>query len=64
MKILMYGKFTAQFCVKKDNDRISVMERKSKIENKNRRKRLRAVKKGFSDRDEENEGVVYGAGLF
>jgi len=28
---LMYGKLTAQFCIKKDNDRISVMERKSKI---------------------------------
>ena len=59
-----YGRFTEQFCGKKDQDRVIVMERKSTDKNKNRRKRLRGIRKGYNDANEEKEGVVYGAGMF
>lgn len=58
------GDFTFEFCSKKDTSRVTVMERKSSVEVKKRRKHLRAVKKGFIDTTEEKEGLVYGAGLF
>ena len=38
------------------------MEQKSLDCNQQRRKQLRNIRKGFADKDEE--GVVYGAGLF
>jgi len=41
-----------------------VIERKCTPTVKNRRKQLRAQRKGFIDKDAETEGVTYGAGLF
>ena len=40
------------------------MEKKSTPEIRHWRKQLRAQRKGFADIAEQNEGVVYGAGLF
>ena len=39
------------------------MDQKSSDINKQRRKQLRAIQKGFADTAEEQEGLVYGAGL-
>ena len=57
------GKYTEEHFLEKDNDRISLMERKSDSI-KQRRKSLRARHKGFADTIEEKEGTVYGARLF
>ena len=43
------------FCRKKDISRI-----KESDKGKSSRKRLRAVRKGFGDKEKEGEGVVYG----
>ena len=32
--------------------------------NKQKRKKLRAIRKDFAEKGEEQEGVVYGAGFF
>ena len=40
------------------------MEKKSTPGVRHRRKQLRAQRKGLADIAEQNEGVVYGAGLF
>ena len=58
------GKYTEEHCLEKDNDRISLLERKSTDSIKQRRKSLRARHKGFADTIEEKEGTVYGARLF
>ena len=58
------GKYTDEHCLEKDNDRINLMEKKSTDSIKQRRKSLRAQRKGFADTIEEKEGTVYGAGLF
>ena len=50
--------------MQRDKNRVEKMEQKSLDCNKQRRKKLRAIRKGFADKDEEQEGVVYGAGLF
>ena len=48
----------------RDNTRIKEIEKKSTPEVRHRRSQLRAQSKGFADIAEQNEGVVYGAGLF
>ena len=53
-----------RYCNERDNTRIKEMEKKSTPEVRHRRKQLRAQRKGFADIAEQNEGVVYGAGLF
>ena len=58
------GKHCLNFCEKKDKNRIQLTERKAKPETKQRRKQLRAQRKGFADTDEEREGVTYGSGMF
>ena len=47
-----------------DKNRVEKMEQKSLDCNKQRRKKLRTIRKGFADKDEEQKGVVYGAGFF
>ena len=58
------GIFCEQDCTQTDKNRVEKMELKSLDCNKQRRKKLRAIRKGFADKDEEQEGVVYGAELF
>ena len=53
-----------RYCHERDYTRIKEMEKKSTPEVRHRRKQLRAQRKGFADIAEQNEGVVYGAGLF
>ena len=40
------------------------MENKITVETKSRRKRLRAIRKGFADANEAWEGLTYGCGEF
>ena len=44
--------------------KLKTWKKKSTAEVRHRRKQLRAQRKGFADIAEQNEGVVYGAGLF
>ena len=44
--------------------KLKTWKKKSTPEVRHRRKQLRAQRKGFADIAEQNEGVVYGAGLF
>ena len=53
-----------RYCNERDNTRIKEMEKKSTPEVRHRRKQLRAQRKGFADIVEQNEAVIYGAGLF
>ena len=54
---------TNTFCRKKDISRIKESCRKESDKGKSSRKRLRAVRKGFGDKEKEREGVVYGPGI-
>ena len=58
------GDYAEQFCVKNDQKRIYAMDYKSLESSKQKRKHLRAQRKGFTDMTEQKEGVTYGAGLF
>ena len=58
------GENCIRYCNEKGNTGIKKMEKKSTPEVRHRRKQLRAERKGFADVAEQNEGVVYGAGLF
>ena len=58
------GRNCIAYCTQNDNNRIRNMESKSTAEVKQRRKQLRARRKGFADSAEEKEGTVYGAGMF
>ena len=49
--------------MKKDESRIKESSRKASEQGKTSRKRLRAKRKGFGDKEEEREGVVYGYGI-
>ena len=51
------GTFCEHYCIQRK------MDQKSSDSNKQRRKQLRAIQKGFADTAEEQEGLVYGAGL-
>ena len=44
--------------------KLKTWKKKLTPEVRHRRKQLRAQRKGFADIAEQNEGVVYGAGLF
>ena len=58
------GYFTHRFCVQHDEKRINNVELKTTVEIKRRRKRLRAIKKGFQDKAEDVEGQTYASGAF
>ena len=58
------GIFCEQHCIQRGKNRVEKMEQKSLDCNKQRGKNLRAIRKGFADKDEEQEGLVYGTGLF
>ena len=51
------GTFCEHYCIQRK------MDQKSSDSNKQRRKQLRAIQKGFAEKPEEQEGLVYGAGL-
>ena len=55
--------YTNTFCRKKDISRIKESCRKESYKGKSSRKRLRAVRKGFGDKEKEREVVVYGPGI-
>ena len=53
---LHFGKFITAACKKKDKIRISIMTHKSSDSVKKRRKKLRAIRKRFCDKEKEKEG--------
>ena len=58
------GKNTMAAVLKTDKKRLAIAEEKSSERVKQRRKRLRAIKKGLWDFDKEKEGTVYESGAF
>lgn len=58
------GYFTKVLSQKCDIKRIKHANLKSTEKCKNRRKRLRGIRKGFKDKEEQEEGQVYGYGQF
>ena len=52
-----------EYCISRDSSSISEMNLKSSDRTKQSRKRLRALRKGFSDKDIEKEGLAYGPGM-
>ena len=58
------GKHFLQFALASDINRIKVMEGKSSVDTKKRRKHLRAVRKRYIDKNTETEGATYAAGTF
>ena len=53
---LRFGKFVTAACKKKNKSRISIMTNKPNDSVKKRRKKLRAIRKGFCDKEKEEEG--------
>ena len=60
---LTLGSYCEIFCDRKDNKRVKDMNRKSTDNVKHERKKRRAIRKGFGDKDIEKEGDVYGLGI-
>ena len=58
------GYFTINGLIKNDTKCMKEMDKRTLDSVKNRRKRLRAIKKGWQDKTEEKEGTVYKAGTF
>ena len=57
------GKLTKVFVTQGDNERMQLMDNKTKEGTILSRKKLRNKRKGFQDKCDEKEGEVYGAGL-
>ena len=60
---LEVGKYCSDFCVSCDTKRIKEMDCKSTDHTKRSRKRHRAVRKGFGDKERVKEGLTYGPGM-
>eukprot|EP00112_Aurelia_sp_Birch-Aquarium-sp1_P017849 Seg418.7 transcript_id=Seg418.7/GoldUCD/mRNA.D3Y31 product="hypothetical protein" protein_id=Seg418.7/GoldUCD/D3Y31 len=58
------GAYSVRYCNDCDEHRIKTANRKDTPEMKQRRKQLRAIKKGYIDKDTENEEVAYKSGDF
>ena len=61
---LIPGTFCIDGLLTEDKARISEMNKKTKSQSKKRRKKLRAIRKGFDDKNFEEEGEVYAPGAF
>ena len=51
------GYFTKQFCLRKDESRIQKMNKKANEQSKMERKKLRAIRKNYIDKNKKKEGV-------
>ena len=58
------GHFSNSICQKLDNARLYNSQRKSMDSAKQRRKTLRAIKKGYQDEKQEEDGTLYAKGSF
>ena len=56
--------YTMLISKKQDSNRIAKSNRRSTIHSKQRRKTLRAIKKGWGDKKEQQKGPNYGKGEF
>lgn len=63
-KLGLSGCFTNQACRDRDLARLQFAGIKASVEGKARRKQLRAIKKGFGDKCESSEGILYEKGAF
>ena len=61
---LFVGKFTRKFCEMKDKCRIENLNSKMSVEGKLYRKKKRAERKGFEDKELDDEGEMYACGEF
>ena len=62
---LKNGRYTEEFSLQSDKQRILAMNRKSSEKAKKRRKKLRSIRKGFADQEKEHEGAEpYMSGAF
>lgn len=58
------GNFSQEICQQMDKTRIEKSKRRSSEVSKSRRKTLRAMKKGFQDKNAAKEGPIYDKGTF
>ena len=58
------GDMLKLFCSKTDNNRIVATNKKTTPKVQMRRKKLRAIRKGYIDHENESEGITYQAGGF
>ncbi|XP_065678497.1 uncharacterized protein LOC136093423 [Hydra vulgaris] len=58
------GKNCITFCNQRDSQKIKNIATKLTDEVKQRRKQIRAKRKGYSDQDKESEGIAYSPGSF
>ena len=62
---MVTGIFTCNGCRRMDHRRISSSVRKSTDKSKKRRKQLRAIRKGYADKEREQEGCeAYASGKY
>ena len=61
---LPIGYFVVEGLAKTDKLRVKMMKIKASEKGRHQKKRLRAKRKGFQDKNAENEGTVYGEGEF
>ena len=55
--------YTKKLCTKKDSHRITESIRKESGKSKTSRKRFRALRKGFGDKNKVKEGLMYASGM-
>ena len=58
------GTFMKRYCFSTDTSRVKKMNKQCSTGAQKRRKKLRAIKKGFCDADTEAEGITYETGAF
>ena len=58
------GHFCLAICQKLDMGHIAKSRRRSSVAAKQRRKTIRAIKKGFQDQKKTEEGTTYAKGAF
>ena len=58
------GSFTVDYCDLHDETRVKKMRKKMSEAGKKKRKRKRAIRKGFQVKDKDKEGDVYKCGMF
>ena len=61
---LSAGTYTKKFCATKDKSRVENLQRKMSDAGKLYRKKKRGERKGFEDKEVEDEGDMYGCGEF
>ena len=61
---IRHGKYRTSFLTENTSKKKKERARKMSEKGKKRRKKLRAIRKGWEDKNKENEGTTYGSGAF